>query len=283
MLPTVVRHCSRMFSTKGISLKTVVDFLESFAPTTLSEKWDNTGLLMEPQNPKPIANILLTNDLTEDVVQEAVNRSTDLIISYHPPIFRPLKSVTTSSWKERVIGTCIENKIAVYSPHTSWDCIPGGVNDWMVNNIGIIKDSKPITAIPENPKCGSGRLCTLLTELRILSIVENVKKATGLNHLKVALGRGVTLEDKITTAAVCVGSGGSVLRDVKAELYITGEMSHHELLDANHDKTTVILCNHSDSERGFLKEFAKKLTENFRNESLNVAVSEMDKDPIITV
>lgn len=88
-----------MFSTKGVSLKTVVGFLESFAPTSLSEKWDNTGLLLQPQNEKPIANVLLTNDLTEDVVQEAVNRSTDLIISYHPPIFRPLKRITASSWK----------------------------------------------------------------------------------------------------------------------------------------------------------------------------------------
>lgn len=87
----------------------------------------------------------------------------------------------------------------------------------------------------------------------------------------------------MNTVAVCVGSGGSVLRDVKAELYITGEMSHHELLDANHNKTTVILCNHSDSERGFLKEFEKKILENFRNEPLFVAVSEKDKDPIITV
>lgn len=60
-------------------------------------------------------------------------------------------------------------------------------------------------------------------------------------------------------------------------------MSHHELLDANHNGTSVILCNHSDSERGFLKVFAKKISENFKSGSLNVLVSEKDKDPIITI
>ena len=87
----------------------------------------------------------------------------------------------------------------------------------------------------------------------------------------------------VNTAAVCVGSGGSVLRKAKADLYITGEMSHHELLDAVHSKSSVILCNHSDSERGFLKEFAKKLSGNFKSESLNVLLSKEDQDPIMTV
>lgn len=102
-----------MSSLKGVSLKSVLDFLESFAPKALAEDWDNTGLLIEPQSPKLISNVLLTNDLTEDVVEEAVNCRTDLIISYHPPIFRPFKSVTTSSWKVwRIVFKILINKSA---------------------------------------------------------------------------------------------------------------------------------------------------------------------------
>lgn len=88
-----------MSSGEGIKLKTVINYLESFAPKSLSEKWDNTGLLLEPQNEKSVVSILLTNDLTEDVVKEALDLNTDLIVSYHPPIFRPFKSITTSTWK----------------------------------------------------------------------------------------------------------------------------------------------------------------------------------------
>lgn len=86
-------------SIKGVDLKVIVNFLESFAPKCLAEKWDNTGLLLEPTTQKPVHSILLTNDLTEDVVQEALNVNASLIISYHPPIFKPLIKITNSSWK----------------------------------------------------------------------------------------------------------------------------------------------------------------------------------------
>ena len=77
--------------------------------------------------------MLLTNDLTEEVVKEALEKNAEMIISYHPPIFAALKRITKNSWKERIIGACLENQIAVYSPHTAWDFIKGGVNDWLAD------------------------------------------------------------------------------------------------------------------------------------------------------
>ena len=59
-----------------------------------------------------------------------------MILSYHPPIFVPLKRLTQSSWKERLVVQCVENRIAVYSPHTSYDAVKGGVNDWLVQPFG---------------------------------------------------------------------------------------------------------------------------------------------------
>lgn len=83
----------------GVALKSVIDKLVSFAPPSLAESWDNVGLLVEPVNDVPISHILLTNDLTEDVMDEALSVKANLIISYHPPIFAPLKRITNSSWK----------------------------------------------------------------------------------------------------------------------------------------------------------------------------------------
>jgi hypothetical protein len=85
----------------GLSLHDVIAKLDNFAPKSLAESWDNVGLLVEPVTKKNIKRILLTNDLTEDVVEEAVKVCADLIISYHPPIFVPLKSVTGRTWKVR--------------------------------------------------------------------------------------------------------------------------------------------------------------------------------------
>lgn len=83
--------------------------------------------------------------------------------------------------------------------------------------------------------------------------------------------------------ALCAGSGASVLNGVKADLYLTGEMLHHDILDATQKGISVILCNHSDSERGFLRVFQKKFQMDMLNNEVEVIVSTHDKDPLKTV
>lgn len=86
-------------NTIGVPLKDIVPIIDFFADSSLAASWDNVGLLVEPTEPKNVSCILLTNDLTEDVMDEAIELKTDLIITYHPLIFTPLKSITTRSWK----------------------------------------------------------------------------------------------------------------------------------------------------------------------------------------
>lgn len=83
----------------GLSLKEVVQALHNFADTSFAASWDNVGLLIEPTEPKIVSRILLTNDLTENVMNEAIDLGSDLIITYHPLIFAPLKTITTQTWK----------------------------------------------------------------------------------------------------------------------------------------------------------------------------------------
>lgn len=119
-----------------MELKEVLQVLEQLAPLSLAESWDNVGLLVEPSKPRPVKTILLTNDLTDAVMEEAVAVSCDLIISYHPPLFRPIKRLVQKDWKQRLAVRVVEAGIAVFSPHTSWDCVKGGVNDWLVGGLG---------------------------------------------------------------------------------------------------------------------------------------------------
>ena len=97
-------NSARFSHTMGLPLKSVLDSLKSFADLKLAAPWDNVGLLIEPTEPKTISQVLLTNDLTEDVMEEAVDLKIDLIISYHPPIFSPLKSITNNTWKVSVLS-----------------------------------------------------------------------------------------------------------------------------------------------------------------------------------
>ncbi|XP_036319498.1 NIF3-like protein 1 isoform X1 [Rhagoletis pomonella] len=263
---------------RGRTLLNVVSELEKFAPLNLAEKWDNVGLLIEPPKERSIRKILLTNDLTERVMKEAVEQATDLIVSYHPPIFAPLKRITQKNWKERIVSICLAEGIALYSPHTAWDAVPGGVNDWLSSALPCI-DMQPIQPNPLGAEFGgAGR--TFTTSLTLGQAVARVQRHIGLNvHL--ALGVNHDLDTPITVVAVCAGSGGSLLKGYEADLFITGEMSHHEVLDANHQNTSVILCNHSNSERGFLHKFQNKLDDMLKGDC-EIIISEKDEDPLKT-
>ncbi|XP_052750560.1 NIF3-like protein 1 isoform X2 [Galleria mellonella] len=264
----------------GLPLANVVSVLENFAPKELSESWDNTGLLVEPYSSRPVTKILLTNDLTEDVAIEADSKECEMIISYHPPIFAPLKSVIQKSWKERIVSFLLEKRISLYSPHTSWDCVKGGVNDWLASPF-IATESKPIITGADS-SVGAGRLLKLQSSISLSEAISKVKEVTGLQYVRFAIGRHKVLSDEVQTIALCAGSGSSVLKGVIADLYLTGEMLHHDVLDAAQKGISVILTNHSDSERGFLRIFSSDL-HNRLDKKVQVIVSKCDKDPLVTM
>eukprot|EP00026_Physarum_polycephalum_P010459 Phypoly_transcript_10623.p1 GENE.Phypoly_transcript_10623~~Phypoly_transcript_10623.p1 ORF type:complete len:425 (+),score=72.70 Phypoly_transcript_10623:147-1277(+) len=376
-----------------MNLSAVVSVLKNFAPLNLAEKWDNVGLLVEPSSggSTTIERILLTNDLTEDVMEEALQKKSQLILSYHPPIFSPLKQLTMSNAKQRIIVKAIENRIAIYSPHTAFDSVQGGVNDWIANAVlslgqGTSSPLQPYEApaphkvvifIPEdkanemreelskvgagvignynqctfgvlgegtffgnenaNPAVGTkgglervkelrmetvvgkdklaavaetikrvhpyeepawetyalqstvssntgqGRLIQLNEKVGLSDLISKVKETFGLTHVKVATPNNKPISNiHIKSVATCAGAGATVLAGVRADVYLTGEMRHHEILDATAKGISVILCDHSNTERGFLKVFKQKLAEKLGGK-VAVEVSEVDADPLIVV
>lgn len=183
-----------------------------------------------------------------------------------------------SHWKERIILKCIKNDIAVFSPHTTWDAMSNGVNDWLASSLKA-KQSKPISENSENSNIGMGRLLVLGTPITLKKAIEDIKVHIGIPHLRVGIGRNKDLNSLVSTVAVCAGSGASLLNGLDVDLYLTGEMLHHDVLEATQKGIHVILCNHSDSERGYLKLFKRK----FESELLKVKVSEIDRDCLSTM
>ncbi|XP_055911595.1 NIF3-like protein 1 [Eupeodes corollae] len=272
---------------KGLALKNVLEKLESFAPLKFAEKWDNVGLLIEPyQKKEVIKNIFLTNDLTLNVMEEAMEKKADLIISYHPPIFAPLKRISQNNWKAKIISMCLAEGIFVYSPHTSWDCAPNGesINCWLSKALQLTDNAKPITINDEESKTGPGLVWKYPAWMnyKLSEVIEHIQKYIE-KPVHVAMGVGQSMDTVITDVACCAGSGASLLKEVKkVDVYITGEMSHHELLDAQHRNVTVIMCFHSNTERGFLKYFKPKLNQMLVGQC-NIEISKCDKDPLETM
>lgn len=117
-------------------IKEIIYFLENIAPRPLQEDYDNAGLLTGNQQAETV-NILVSLDVTEAVVEEAISKNCNLIISHHPIIFRGLKKLTGSNYVERTVIKAIKHDIALYAIHTNLDNISTGVNRKIGEKLGI--------------------------------------------------------------------------------------------------------------------------------------------------
>lgn len=264
-------------------LSQIIPVLEALAPLRYAEEWDNVGLLIEPRREEhPVNRVLLTIDLGEDVLEEAAERGAELIIAYHPPIFAGVKRLTRASAGERVIVEALRAGIAVYSPHTALDAAPGGVNDWLADALGPGARVPLAPATDGSPGTGMGRSITLKAPLTLDAIVARVKNHLGLTHVRVASAARHDGGSAIARVAVCAGAGGALFAPlVEPELYLTGEMRHHDVRAKVAAGASVILCDHTNTERGFLPSFAHRLAE--RVPSIDVTVSARDRDPLRVV
>lgn len=126
--------------TAAQSAATVSDFvaaMEAIAPTALAQDWDNVGLLAGDRSAR-VRRVLLAIDLTPAVTAEAARLNADMLFCYHPPIFRPIKTlVTPGSEMESLVFQCVRNGIALYSSHTALDAADGGTNDVIASLCGI--------------------------------------------------------------------------------------------------------------------------------------------------
>jgi putative NIF3 family GTP cyclohydrolase 1 type 2 len=113
----------------------LVNLMQRIAPLDHAESWDKVGLLAGDRTRPLTGPILLTIDLTERVMAEAIAMKAGAIIAYHPPIFEPLARITDATPRQRVILRALEHHIAIYSPHTALDNIPGGVTDWLCEGL----------------------------------------------------------------------------------------------------------------------------------------------------
>ena len=364
----------------------IIDELESLAPSAHAADWDNVGLLVGAQHWKA-GSVMLTIDLTDAVMREAVEAGVRMIVAYHPPIFQPMTRITDADPKQRIVLEAARRGIAVYSLHTALDAAPDGINDWIAAGLGDgdVRALRPAMTLPESEQCklitfcppekaervrnalatvGAGRigdyeLCSFeltgtgtflggpgthptvgrsgtlerveevrlemvcpeaslalaITTLRefhpyeeppveihrllprpqrqvgegrrvvldrkvpLPELVERIKRRLGVGRLRVATGDGGVR--RYRTIGLCAGAGGSLLQAAVAqdcELFLTGEMRHHDVLAAQADGCAVVLAGHTNTERGYLKVLRKRLQRKLA--TIEIVVSRKDADPV---
>jgi len=131
----------------------------------------------------------------------------------------------------------------------------------------------------EPTNTGQGRIRKLNESVPLSVLIDRIKKHLKLQDVRLALGVSHSLYTRVRSIALCAGSGGSVLKNVQADVILTGEMSHHEVIAAMHNGASVILCEHSNTERGYLGVFKEKLSAALGHQ-VEVHLSAADRDPL---
>lgn len=257
----------------------IIELLQRWAPLEWAEAWDNVGLLVEADQ-SLVQNILLTIDLTEEVLDEAKALGCDLIIAYHPVIFSGMKRLTNRTPVERIVRRCLQGNIAVYCPHTALDAAPLGMNEWLAHAFGDGAVT-PITHLPGSPEgFGMGRIIELARPAVLSDLIPGVKRHLGLEHVRVATAARHQAGEPIRRAAACAGAGGSVFEQCHdVDLLLTGEMRHHDILARLAAGTSVIVTDHTNTERGYLPVLAERLQKRF-GARLRLHLAETDHDPL---
>jgi len=263
-------------------LKNVCEFLGRFAPHQLAESWDNVGLLVgDPA--QSIEGIVTCLTITPEVVDEAVEADADLIVTHHPLPFRPLKQITTADTVGKMLLKLIENKIAVYSPHTAFDSCAEGINHQLATGIGLteIQPLIPVDLLGVSgptSQVGAGRFGRFEEGgMPLARIAELAKQVTRAPMVKV-VGRGTA---EIATVAVGCGSAGELLTaaiENQVGCLIVGETSFHTCLEAKAQNVALVLVGHYASERFAVEKLSTMVAEAFP--MANVWSSRNEANPI---
>ena len=251
---------------KTSTVQTVCDAMNRIAPKYLAEEWDNPGLLVGDPH-QTVNKILVCLDPSDEMIQNAIELGVQMIITHHPLIFKPIKSVRTDLPLGQKISSLIRNDIACFAAHTNLDSAAGGVNDVLAKKIGLV-DVKPF-----NEELTLGRIGNLQREMSAKEFAFHVKKLLKADHVRL-INAGDFLIKKV---GICGGAGSEFISKAKflgADAFVTGDVKYHDAQSAIENKIHIVDAGHFATEFPIVKVLVKKLKEEFSR--LNIAIEVLE-------
>lgn len=219
-----------------VTVKDISDYINKIAPYEMKCEWDNCGVLVGDIN-KEVKKIGFALDLTAETLEDAFNNEVDLVVTHHPVIFKAQKSFL----KGNIAFEAASKGISVLSAHTCFDCAAGGVNDVLCCVLDI-----------ENPVGVPSADCVVpmvrMGDIEEMSSVDFAKKVSSKLS---TVSRVIDGKNIIRKVAVCGGAGMDFLDDavkMGADAYVTGDISHHQMLESKDSGITVIAAGHFETE-----------------------------------
>ena len=276
----------------GTTVAEIITIMDQLAPPWLTQEWDNTGLQIGDLR-LPVRRIWVALDPSLEVVKAACEKDVDLLITHHPLIFRPLKSIDFDTPGGSIIQMAAQHQLAIFSAHTNLDIVRDGVNDVLAKRLGLkhLEILEPVqvraqlragnaTTAGSDGEHGIGRIGSLDRESNLQSLALSVKEKLELNFVKVAGSPDL----KINQVAICSGSGSSLMQTFlssNAQVYISGDIHYHDARDAEAANRAIIDIGHFPSEHLMVEALAQQLKKIFKTAGIKVKVDActIEKDP----
>jgi dinuclear metal center YbgI/SA1388 family protein len=225
----------------------IVDLLEQEIPMKYAESWDNTGFQVGNRE-KEVTHIYVAVDMTDESIEDAIRVGADMMITHHPMIFSPLSAVTTDTLNGRRVIKLIENGICYMSAHTNYDSCR--MADLAAECLELT-DCEVLEEIADG--IGIGKVGNLPKEMTLKECALYVKEKFHIPSVRF-FGNG---EQKVKFAAICPGSGKSLVKDCHAkgaEVYITGDIDHHTGIDQADESLPIIDAGHYGIEHIYIED-----------------------------
>ena len=280
-----------------LTVKKIIDIINGFAPFALAENWDNSGLQAGDPDGK-IQKIMVSLDVSKEVMEAACDWGADLVLSHHPLQMNPVKSIDFSKMPGSAIGLAAREHISIISAHTNLDKAVDGLNDYFAQIMGVNCDESlcPDSIILDSNKAvsplgksrgqlqGLGRIGHLESVLSLGELALNVKERLGLEHLRV-IGN---LDLQVDRVALCTGSGGSLMEcflGSSADVYITGDVKYHEARQVEMNHKGLIDVGHFASEIIVVDLLESRLAQALASVGYDIKIQgfKKEKDPFKTV
>ncbi|MBO4827082.1 MAG: Nif3-like dinuclear metal center hexameric protein [Prevotella sp.] len=239
-----------------MKVKEVIAALEQFAPLPLQEGFDNAGLQLGLTEAWEVSGALLCLDVTENVLDEAIRKDCNLIVSHHPLIFHKLSCISGVDFVQRIVMRAIEHHVAIVSMHTNMDNARGGVNFKIAEKLGLAEVD--FFAQKPDADAGSGVIGTLPAPMEASEFIAMLKERFAVECVQA----NELLRRPIKRVAVCGGAGSFLLSEAEkagADAFVTGEMHYHDFFD-HEQKIQICVIGHYQSEQ-FTNELFREIIE----------------------
>jgi dinuclear metal center YbgI/SA1388 family protein len=256
------------------TLLSVIDLAEKLWPTKNAEEWDVVGLVVGDKK-QSVSKILLTVDVTSEVIDHAIEVKADLIFAHHPLLLKPVTGLAEDTAKGALVAKLIKAGIALYSAHTNSDAVPTGTSAVLAKALGL-SNSLPLHSY-EDGLHGIGQVGNLPTALTLGDL------AALLNEVLPQTATGVRVAGdfnaKVSKVALCAGAGDSYLRlalDSAADVYITSDLRHHpaqeilELAKAQNKNFALIDISHWAAEYLWLSQAKSELSQHLADVAIEI-------------